>query len=304
MKHTAPWNITQHAPSVFELRFTQPQGDVLVVSDLHWDNAHCDRAALKRDLDEAVKRNAPILMIGDTFCLMQGKWDRRKDDSQMRPEHRGGNYFDRIVTTAADWFAPYARNIALITYGNHETSIIQHHETDILQRFDQALRDKCPQYRGHVGAYAGFLKIAVPRKEGPRTQDRKACSKTLAWHHGYGGGGEVTRGLIDNSRTRGQAFADIYVSGHIHRRNLDENVITMLDQKNMNILQLTQWFLRAGTYKREDGSHKGEMSGWHVEKGHTCRPMGGWWLPFRTSRTTRRGRQIYIVTVQPTPTRA
>jgi hypothetical protein len=104
-------------------------------------------------------------------------------------------------------------------------------------------------------------------------------SKTLHYHHGYGGGGEVTRGMIDNSRTRGQYSADIYISGHIHRRNSDENVMISVNNYG-RVVQKEQVFLRAGTYKREEIGG----SGYHIEKGRSARPVGGWWLDFEISR--------------------
>lgn len=292
------WTITRKSPSVIDLDLGAREGSALIISDVHWDNAHCDRAALKRDLDEAVERGAPILIFGDLFCLMQGKWDKRKDEKQLRPEHRGGRYLDAVVDTATEWFAPYAEHIAFMSYGNHETSIIQHHETDILQRFDTALRLTNPKYRGVVGAYAGFMRLTVWRNTSPDG----LCAKTLAWNHGYGGGGEHTRGLLDNARTRSQAFADIFVSGHIHRRNLDENTIISLDPTRLVLRQHQQWFLRASTYKREDGSHEGNMSGWHVEKGRTARPLGGWWLNMKSARTPQSEGELFYARVQPVPT--
>lgn len=284
------WRIELKSPSVVTVDFPRKLR-ALLISDLHWDNAHCDRETLKRDLQAAKDCGAPIFLFGDTFCAMQGKWDRRKDERQLRPEHRGGNYFDKLVDTAAEWFAPYAANIALITKGNHETSIIQHHETDLVQRLHQALRG-VKGYRGHAGAYAGFIALGA--------SDDHRCRRTrsLYWHHGYGGGGEVTRGLIDNSRTRGQVFADIYVSGHVHRRNMDENVVQFLDTRTGQIQHRRQLFLRCSTYKHEDGSKEGDISGWHVEKGRASRPIGGWWLDL----TLRNSEGEYEVDISATPT--
>ncbi len=42
---------------------------VLLISDLHWDNPKCDRALLKKHLDEALAGNHDILINGDLFCL-------------------------------------------------------------------------------------------------------------------------------------------------------------------------------------------------------------------------------------------
>jgi hypothetical protein len=268
-KNTRNWTIRKHSPSVMELRFDEAHGQVLLISDVHWDNAHCDRQALKRDLDEAMEKGAPICMFGDTFCLMQGKWDPRSSKRQLLPEHATSDkYLDLVAEDAAKWFSPYAKNIALITQGNHESSIVNRHGTDPVGNFHTRLSVANPEaYNGVTGAFAGFLKIAV-QVAGANAE--KSLAKTLYWHHGYGGGGEVTRGMIDQSRTRGQAEADIYFSGHIHRRNSDENAMQRLDVRNMVIEVRQQYFLRASTYKREEGSQHNDLSGWHVEKGRAA----------------------------------
>jgi hypothetical protein len=65
---------------------------------------------------------------------MQGKGDPRRSKEDIRQEHNNARYLDSIVNTAVEWFAPYAKNLLMVGYGNHETSIIHHQETDILQR--------------------------------------------------------------------------------------------------------------------------------------------------------------------------
>ena len=42
----------------------------LTASDVHLDNPHCDRGLLRAHLDEAVQRDAGILLLGDTLDLM------------------------------------------------------------------------------------------------------------------------------------------------------------------------------------------------------------------------------------------
>lgn len=237
---------------------------ILLLADVHWDNSHCDLNKLKADMDEALKNKAPIFIFGDFFCAMQGKWDHRSSQDALRPEHRGGNYLDLLVQSAANWLEPYKENLALISPGNHETSIQKRHETNLTERLIAILRNSGSKVE--AGSYWGFVKISIQWK-----------SKTLGiidlhYSHGYGGGGEITRGLIDWSRTRGQYIADVYVAGHIHRRNMDENIITEITSAG-RIQQVKQLFLRCGTYKDEH-----QPNGWHVEKGRAGRPLGGWWL--------------------------
>lgn len=269
------WTVSRLDPQVAEILFEVPPSEkvsVLLMADEHADNAHSDLALLRKHHDEAREMNAPILKFGDTFCAMEGKWDRRKSEAALRPEMRGGNYFDKLVSWHTGLYMPYAKNIAVISDGNHETSILQHHQTDLVERLVHNLRS--------VGSpalhlpFTGFVRFAFD------LGNRHRASTVLHYHHGYGGGGEVTRGLIDQSRTRGQYDADIYVTGHIHRRNADENVMIGINQSG-RVVQRNQVFLRAGTYKREERGG----TGYHIEKGRAARPQGGWWLEMTPVRT-------------------
>lgn len=273
-KPVAPWSIEEISRQVHRLTFHECRAgrefEVLLQTDEHWDNLHCDRKLLTRHHEEAIAKNAPIFKFGDVFCAMQGKWDKRADQSQLRPEHRGGNYLDLLVNTATNYYAPFAKNIALITPGNHEGSILKRHETNLLERLHARLREKSTV--PHLGSYTGFVQFRFDNGHGSQE------TILLHYHHGYGGGGEVTRGMIDNNRTRGQYLADIYVDGHIHRRNSDENILTCCNGHG-RIVRRQQLFLRASTYKDESTG-----DGYHVENGRAGRPLGGWWLKFRLKK--------------------
>lgn len=241
---------------------------VLLLADCHWDSAQCDRKALARDLDKALEINAPVLIFGDFFDAMQGKWDPRSSQSSLRHEHRGGSYLDLLVDTSFDWLKKYASVLSLISPGNHETSIQKRHEVNLSERLVTLLRhQKSPCVLGTYWGFVGFRHVI---------SKEKSLVTSLHYHHGYGGGGEVTRGLIDHSRTRSMFAADVFVSGHIHRRNYDENVITVMTPTGL-VQQRKQLFLRCSTYKNE-------TDGWHAEKGRAARPIGGWWLEFNGRR--------------------
>ena len=262
-----PWTIERTDRQAHRITYQLPSvsgvSRLLILSDLHWDSAWCRRDILKRDLDQALETNTPVLIAGDLYDAMQGKWDPRKSQDQLRPEHRGGNYFDLLINTSVEWFAPYASVLALIGQGNHETSILQRHETNLLERLVALLR---AQHKSPVelGGYWGYCLLQLKNISG------NSATKTIHYHHGYGGGGEITRGLIDHSRTRSQYDADIYISGHIHRRNSDENIMTRVTDRGV-VYTVQQLFLRCGAYKEE-------TEGWHIEKGRAGRPVGGWWV--------------------------
>jgi hypothetical protein len=144
MKPKSAWQWQEISRNVhagtLSVKTVKDEGWVLLVSDVHWDNPKCDRKRLKRDFDEAVKRDALIVSNGDFFCAMQGKYDRRSSKKDLRPEHQKNNYLDALVETAADWLEPYKRNLALLGQGNHETAIAKNHETDLLDRLACTMR--------------------------------------------------------------------------------------------------------------------------------------------------------------------
>jgi hypothetical protein len=237
-----------------------------LLSDLHWDNAHCRLDKLKKVLEEAVTEDVPVFLFGDTFCAMQGKYDPRASQEALRNEHRGGDYLDKLITTAVDWFRPYRDVIAFASPGNHEAAIKKRHETDLTSRFVGGLRDAGA--RTIEGNYWGFIQI-IPHDW---RQGSKFDQRIIHYHHGWGGGGPVTRGLVDHNRTRDQFLADVYISGHIHRRNQDENIYACLTARG-HLVYRQQLFLRSSCWKDE---MKDE---WHSGiQGRGPRPIGGWWL--------------------------
>ena len=88
---------------------------VLLSFDRHHDNPKSNNRMEKRHLDQARERNAVIIIDGgDLFCAMQGKYDRRSNKDDLKPEHKKGDYLDKLVSTAADFYGPYADLFAVM----------------------------------------------------------------------------------------------------------------------------------------------------------------------------------------------
>jgi hypothetical protein len=281
----------RHGKNVHEFRVFK-EHEFFLISDVHWDNPKCDRKLLKKHLDEAVKRNATILINGDLFCLMQGKGDKRGSKDDIRPEHNNGKYFDSIVETAVDWFAPYAHHIGMIGYGNHETGIIKYGETDVLQRFVDLLNYK-EKSEVQVGGYGGFISIPVSR----RKNGKSPRLFNIHYYHGTGGGGVVTKGVIQNNRVatfiRG---VDMIWQGHVHEYYHHVDMVSRLDTKGgtgcYSIRQEKLHHLRTPCYKEE---YKDGSKGWHVMRGAPPKPLGGAWLKVKFKIRTEDGRDIEFV---------
>ena len=267
---------TKHTRNIHEVTCQSGQ-EFLLISDLHWDNPHCDRGLLKNHLDEAVKRNAAIILNGDTYCCMGGKYDRRADKSLIRPEHNTDRYFDAIVDTSVEWFAPYAKNILLIGYGNHETAIIKHGETDLLQRFASTL-NYATGSAVQVGGYGGTIDIRVLH------DTIRGVNFVVHYYHGSGGGGPVTKGVIQDQRIlAGTEGYDLTWMGHVHELYYHQNMIHRYDRSTKTLIQKPIHQLRTATYKEEwDGGYMG----FHTERGRGPKPLGGYWMKLETSRNS------------------
>jgi len=238
----------------------------LLTADWHWDNPKCDRELLTRHLKQAKERDAGIFVFGDLLCIMQGKYDGRRVKGDIRPEHDNATYIDSIVDTFSQWIEPYRANMALVTYGNHETSILKHLETDVLQRI--AAQTKIP-----LGKYDGWVRFmpTVVSSKGNRMGSAKGLN--MYYHHGSGGGGPVTKGVIQTNRRNAYIDgADIVVSGHVHEAWIVETPKETINNTGRTIRK-TVSHVQTGTYKEEFSG-----AGWHVERGAPPKPLGSWWM--------------------------
>lgn len=260
--------VIQHKKNVHEIQIEGNECTIALLSDVHWDNPQCDRDLLKKHLDHCLEHSIPIFLNGDTLCMMQGKYDRRASKTKLREEHRTEHYFDSIVETAYEYFRPYAHLISVVGYGNHETSILRIHETDILQRLVDYIN-----IREHTniktGGYSGWVVFRL------KSHNNK-CSFNMHYHHGLSKGASVvTKGAIDLTRALGMyENMDIFTQGHIHQTMTRTDVRDMLVYKNgYKVEPRNITHVITGTYKDEYFNSKG--FGWHVERGAEPRNIGG-----------------------------
>lgn len=285
-------SITQHQPGSFTVEMTEDGGSnipsvgweqyYLLVSDAHIDNAHADRAMFDRHMRQCRERNAKWLSNGDFLCLMQGTWDIRKDVSACRPEHQNGRYLDAVINTTADYIAPHADMALLFAPGNHETAVKRKHDTDMNERLVEAAKVRNKQCQAFAGSYANWVRFVV------RCKDRRqlaAGSVVMYMHHGYGGGGPVTRGTIQTSRMAVYLpDADIIWTGHTHDEWIMPIQRARLSPHGKPYLDRVM-HVRSPGYKDEFS----EQNGWAVEKGMPPKPKGALWLRFYMENCRRNG---------------
>jgi hypothetical protein len=209
---------------------------------------------------------------------MQGRYDPRKSYPDMRTEYTkrlqgGESYFNIISDEAIEFYKPYRDLWALQAVGNHETSVSKNSDINLTDLFVSGM-----QKDGGIvnkGAYGGWVTFHFTIQKTQRETIR------LKYFHGAGGGGPVTKGVIQSNR---QAVflpdADIVVNGHIH-----ESWILSMPRERISeggvIYQDMQTHVRTPTYKDDYGDGSG---GWHIERGAPPKPMGCVWLRFYYER--------------------
>lgn len=241
-------------------------------SDLHFDNPKCNRKLLFEHFDKAVELNAMIAITGDLFCLMQGKYDPRGSKSDIRNEHNKSNYLDLVINDTAEKFVPYAKNIILVTRGNHETSVSRRAETDIMTRFIERLNTLAGT-NIQIGEYTGYYTLSF-------NNFGRVHKVDIGYSHGNWGG-VITKGTLSVVRYASyMPDCDIMFSGHTHdgwivtHPRLKKNIIT----KKVEVVN--QWHIKTGTYKEEFNQGKG----WAVERIAMPKYLGGCFTQFDVKR--------------------
>jgi len=277
LKKTKPIRIEKKSPNVLSNYFEVSAGWekwFMLRSDAHHDSAGNNRQLELKHLELAKERNAHILDFGDLFDVMQGRYDPRKSYPDMRKEYAqkmilGESYFNVITDEAIEFYRPYRDLWALQAVGNHEVSVAKNSDVNLIDLFVKGM-----QKDGGIvnkGAYGGWVIFHFTINGTQRE------TINLKYFHGSGGGGPVTKGVIQSNR---QAVflpdADIVVNGHIH-----ESWVLSMPRERLSdagiIYQDMQYHVRTATYKNDYGDGSG---GWHVERGAPPKPMGCVWLRF------------------------
>lgn len=246
---------------------------LMVISDVHWDSKDCDRKLLKKHLNTAVEQDAAIIIIGDFFDLMEGRNDMRRSNT-ARAEHYAPNYLQKVVMDAAEWLQPYSKNIAMISNGNHETSVAKHTQVQTLTWLCYELRKQGSQVI--EGDYQGFFVVrAVYEYEGKNTY----FPYKIFYHHGLWGG-IISKGTQSVMRFGAVVpDADMIVTGHTHDQWMMLHTRYRLN-KAYDVTLEDQIHLKLGTYKNEFKTG----NGFAVEKIGLPKPIGGWMVDFNIER--------------------
>jgi len=241
---------------------TKINKQVYLMSDVHFDSIACDRKTLKKHLDEAKAKDALIILGGDWFDAMQGKFDTRRSLDELRPEYRTERYFDVVVEDSAEFLKPYAKNIVAITQGNHELKVKKYSNTDLIERLAFYLRLAGSEVV--VGGWRGWIRFMLA------FTTRRSSIKLYYSHNAGGSSAAVTRGVIAVNRQ--SVFipdADIIWNGHTHTAYIMPISRERLSERGLPYTDLA-WHVRTPGYKRDWDI----IDGYASQKGLGPSPVG------------------------------
>tara|TARA_Y100000310_G_scaffold44329_1_gene41372 strand:+ start:2416 stop:3291 length:876 start_codon:yes stop_codon:yes gene_type:complete len=241
----------------------------LLLSDIHFDSKYCNRRLLKRHLEQAKERNAPVMIFGDLLDLMQSKQDPRGSKSTIDPRYTSSDdYLSLVCEDVASFLAPYAPNLLLLSMGNHEFEYRRRHEIDPLTIVSTLLKSNTG-YGPTIAPYSGWIQFKYQSGSGNRS------GHNLKWHHGVGSSAPVTRGAIQTNRFSVMfPNADIQVRGHINQRFSMYIPREIINTRGRLITDQDALHLQLGCYAQdnEDGNT------WSQRRGMGTSALGGWWL--------------------------
>jgi len=224
------------------------------IGDLHIGSPHFDQKALEKDfkfIDENRDR-CRIIITGDLA-------ETALKDSVGAGVYEQDQMAQQQILKAKSLFWDYRDLIDGVVTGNHEQRVYNRSGIDLTLFFCELLGITEKYLR-----YQGVIKYAW----------NKRCYNVAVWH---GAGGGTTPGAAMN-RLQKQAetvFADVYLMGHVHRRQAHTKMIYVPDPYNNKMKLVKQVFVVTGSALTHENSYAEEKGLAPTEMGFPKIYLGG-----------------------------
>jgi predicted phosphodiesterase len=188
-------------------------GDTLTLkplADAHLGSRYCDVKSLKAYLSEGYDDpKCYVIVLGDLLdAVITKDMKRYTKGADASP---GDDILDYQIGVAEELLKPYGDRIIGIGMGNHESSILKYHGTHLTRRLAKELNTVS------LG-YSALVRIRFEHASGGRVKTLE-----IRYHHGWGGGSR-TQGADLTKFSRDMMYwdADLFLFGHVHRRQSDK----------------------------------------------------------------------------------
>lgn len=232
--------------NIIQLKTKRKKFSIIWISDAHFDSLKSERKFMHSILKEYP--DDFIVIGGDSVDVMQGRNDRRA--SKGSNEFSRSDYFNEVEEfVRKEVHDKYKDRIIAWNRGNHDNSIINHNEIDMIKHI---CKDETP-----IGDISGYISVAC-EINGPATP------KCLIYYsHQPISGGQRSKGMLSVDIVRGKyPDADIFITEHIHTSWVHPESKESIDPSHRFLNSKIQWFVQNTTLKNE---FKGSRNGFHHE---------------------------------------
>lgn len=215
-----------------------------LLSDLHIGSSSLNYYRLNKTLEEARSLNARILINGDVFDGILPKDMKRFQPSVLDRELQGmDDILSAVIDKGVRILEPYADLIDVIGIGNHEDSILRHHNINLVGS-KGCLIDRLNAKGGNIkyGGYTGYLTYTFWRM---KSKSHFSSTKfVIQYHHGAGGSAIVTKGILNLARaSASNEGADIIWQAHKHNIIGNVNIKTFAQNSGNVDFREERWIM-------------------------------------------------------------
>ena len=222
-----------------EKRIRYKYGDkfrLKVIADVHLGAVACDEQAFKQYMADSDEYTY-FIGIGDLYdaiVVKDPRYQKTSDNSNDKNGKKRDDIVDVQVNKGVEMLMPYREKILGLGYGNHEMSVIRHSGTDMMKRTCRRL--DVPEL-----GYSGLFKLIFRMKKGA------GRSVIIRYHHGWGGGSR-TQGADLTKFSKDLAYwdADLFLYGHVHKRQDDE--VPRLGLRGTKLIARPKTMVICGTF--------------------------------------------------------
>jgi len=217
---------------------------IMLMSDVHFDSAVCDLALFHEHLKYAEKYRLPVFINGDSLDAMQGKYDPRRSPEDLKDIYNVSAYYDALVLDYSSYLSRYDIPAFILGDGNHETGVLEHSGTDLLENVCYRLRVEHKKTAIHMG-YWGYIEYGFFYKKG-----NARAKRLMYFHHGDGGSAPVTKSTLQiNRQSAWLIHPDIVHNGHTHDAYCIPQPVEKFNDKTHKPYPDNMWFIRTPGYK-------------------------------------------------------
>jgi hypothetical protein len=222
---------------VIEYRIPYKYGQsikILPIFDIHFGSVGCDVAALKRDLAQVDDGSTYIIGGGDWMDSVITSDTKRYRKSSDGSDSKEDDIIDQQIENIYDIVKQYSTKIIGLGDGNHEDNITKRCGTNPMKRL-------CKMLGTEFLSYSSMIKVTMSEN------NARGRTVIVREHHGWGGGSRtIGADLTKYSKDVSNWSADIFLYGHVHRKQSDK--VPRLGLSGTQLISKPKTLVICGTY--------------------------------------------------------